>query len=210
MDGSVGTFAMTPDDPMNATSGRQPEAESRSAPTRLIDRPSLPPGNESEWAPTAFLYRPARNAMQSGPRRTSWILQLEPQRPLGLEPLMGWTSGDDPARHVRIPFRTRAAALEFAEKQGWRVYVLPENERKPVIKRYGDNFAFAKRSQGQSASHLLSAAKGESCKEDHVGSLAAAVDPLDAALETTFPASDPLPLWAGRIGPPDRDLGETA
>lgn len=53
---------------------------------------------------------------------------------------MGWTAGDDPARQVSLTFTTKEAALDFAERQGWRAIVLPENRRKPVIKSYVDNF----------------------------------------------------------------------
>jgi NADH dehydrogenase ubiquinone Fe-S protein 4 len=169
-------------------------------------------------APTALVYRPARNPMQSGPRIRKWVLQLEAQRPLSLDPLMGWTSGDDPARHIRLEFLTREAAIAFGEAQGWRVYSLPGNPRKPVLKSYRDNFVF-KQPQPARKNNWTSTDKKsstvETCEdgarpacetEDRNGKH---LDPLDEALESTFPASDPLPLWSGRIGPPARMGGET-
>ncbi|MFW8637407.1 NADH dehydrogenase ubiquinone Fe-S protein 4 [Cribrihabitans pelagius] len=95
---------------------------------------SLLPKSSDFAAPIAFVYRPARNPMQSAPRSRNWLLQLEPQRPLELEPLMGWTSCSDPARQIRLTFPTREAAFRFGKEQGWRVYALPENERKPARK----------------------------------------------------------------------------
>ncbi|SDO93457.1 ETC complex I subunit conserved region [Lutimaribacter pacificus] len=91
-------------------------------------------------APLALIHWPARSAMTSGPRSKSWRLVLQVTQPQWLEPLMGWTAGNDPARQVSLTFTTKEAALDFAERQGWRVIVLPENRRKPVIKSYADNF----------------------------------------------------------------------
>lgn len=170
-------------------------------------------------APAAFVYRPARNPMQSGPRTRKWVLQREATRPLTLEPLMGWTSGDDPARHIRLEFSTREAAVAFGKAQGWRVYVLPENPRKPVLKSYRDNFAFKQPQSAETDTRTSTDANAKSpiaCDnrsggadetEDQNG---LHFDLLDEALASTFPASDPLPLWSGRIGPPARMGGETA
>ncbi len=102
--------------------------------------PQLP-----EDAPVALIYRPARSAMTSGPRPKEWRLSLEARRPQWLEPLMGWTAGDDPHRQISLTFTTREAAVDFARLQGWRPLVLPENRRKPVIKSYGDNFRATRR-----------------------------------------------------------------
>lgn len=170
-------------------------------------------------APAAFVYRPARNPTQSGPRTRKWVLQREATRPLTLEPLMGWTSGDDPARHIRLEFSTREAAVAFGKAQGWRVYVLPEKPRKPVLMSYRDNFAFK---QPQSAetdtptstnanAKSRAASDNRSCGADETKDRnRKPFDSLDEALESTFPASDPLPFWSGRIGPPARIGGATA
>ncbi|MEO1221859.1 MAG: NADH dehydrogenase ubiquinone Fe-S protein 4, partial [Pseudomonadota bacterium] len=102
---------------------------------RLVD-----PREASGTAPIALIHRPARSAMTSGPRAKAWRLDLQVTRPQWLEPLMGWTAGDDPARQISLTFTTKQAAVEFARLQGWRATVLPENRRKPVIKSYADNF----------------------------------------------------------------------
>src|ERR1035438_9960732 len=42
---------------------------------------------------TARIFKPAKNAMQSGAAKTKeWQLDYEPEQPRAIEPLMGWTS----------------------------------------------------------------------------------------------------------------------
>ena len=42
---------------------------------------------------TARIFKPAKNAMQSGKAKTKeWQLDYEPEKPRVVEPLMGWTS----------------------------------------------------------------------------------------------------------------------
>lgn len=57
--------------------------------------------------PMAFVYHPARNPMQSGPRARNRVQQMDPQQPLNIEPLKGWTGGDDPSRNIPIEFSSR-------------------------------------------------------------------------------------------------------
>ncbi|MGA7803649.1 NADH dehydrogenase ubiquinone Fe-S protein 4, partial [Bradyrhizobium sp.] len=45
---------------------------------------------------TARIFKPAKNAMQSGKAKTrEWQLEYEPELPRSIEPLMGWTSSSD-------------------------------------------------------------------------------------------------------------------
>ena len=50
----------------------------------------------------ARIYRPARNAMQSGKARTKqWrSLDYEPESPRTIDPLMGWTASGDMRQQV--------------------------------------------------------------------------------------------------------------
>jgi len=72
----------------------------------------------------AVIYKPARSAMTSGKARTrDWKLRFEPRsRPL-IEPLMGWTGCDDTLSQVELTFRSAAAAVAYARRQGLR-YIL--------------------------------------------------------------------------------------
>jgi hypothetical protein len=80
--------------------------------------PSTIPSVFSEDA-VAVIYRPARSAMTSGKANTRhWKLRFERRTPPFIEPLMGWTGGDDPLTQVELTFPTREAAVGYAERQG--------------------------------------------------------------------------------------------
>ena len=67
----------------------------------------------------AVIHQPSRSAMTSGKRRTrEWMLSFERRTPPFIEPLMGWTGGDDTLVQVSLSFPNRAAAIAFAERQG--------------------------------------------------------------------------------------------
>ncbi len=97
---------------------------------------------------TARIYKPARNAMQSGTARTkAWILEFEPEAPRVVEPLMGWTSSTDMKSQVRLCFDTREAAVAYCERHGiaYQVMLPKEPARRSIA--YADNFAFQRRGQ---------------------------------------------------------------
>ena len=76
-------------------------------------------GREPSPRPRALIYKPAKSAMTSGRAATKqWLLEFEPQSPLFIEPLMGWTSSTDPMSQVRLTFPTREAAVAFAKRHG--------------------------------------------------------------------------------------------
>jgi len=55
----------------------------------------------------ARIYKPTRNAMQSGKARTKlWLLEYEQERPREVDPLMGWTSSSDMRQQVQLEFDT--------------------------------------------------------------------------------------------------------
>lgn len=92
---------------------------------------------------TARIYRPARNAMQSGKGKSkSWLMVYEPQVPRGIEPLMGYTSSTDMRQQVRLSFDTQEEAEAYAKRNGIPYFVQQPNE--PTEKRvnYTDNFRF--------------------------------------------------------------------
>ena len=65
----------------------------------------------------ARIYKPARNAMQSGRARTKlWLLEYEPESARVPDPLMGWTSSHDMRQQVALEFDTREEAVAYAEK----------------------------------------------------------------------------------------------
>jgi hypothetical protein len=94
---------------------------------------------------TARIYKPAKTAMQQGLAATrEWVLEYEAERPLGIEPLMGWTSSSDTRGQVRMSFATRQEAIAFATRQGipFRVDDAQKSELRP--KSYAENFKFGR------------------------------------------------------------------
>jgi len=92
---------------------------------------------------TARIYKPARNAMQSGQGKSQrWLLDFEPAARREVEPLMGWTSSSDMQAQVRMWFDTREEAVAYAVKHGLAYRV---EDPKPQTRRaqsYSDNFKF--------------------------------------------------------------------
>ena len=96
----------------------------------------------------ARIYRPARNAMQSGTAKTHlWVLEHGPASTREVDPLMGWTSSSDTQSQVRLRFETKEAALAYAAEHGIDAVVHDPNVRQPNIRPggYGENFATGRR-----------------------------------------------------------------
>jgi hypothetical protein len=93
----------------------------------------------------ARIFKPARNAMQSGTANTKdWVLEFKPQAPRSIEPLMGWTSSVDTMQQVRLFFDTKEQAMAYAEREGIPYEVLPEAPARPTRKSYSDNFRWGR------------------------------------------------------------------
>lgn len=93
------------------------------------------------------IYKPPKNAMQSGTNDThQWILDFE-QRQRWENPTMGWASTGDPLSNMRLKFTEQEDAVAFCEKNGWAYLVEEARERKPLKPSYAANFAWNKRSR---------------------------------------------------------------
>jgi hypothetical protein len=94
----------------------------------------------------AKIYRPAKNAMQSGKALTKrWRLEFVLSSAPRPDALMGWISGADPNEQVRIDFDSKEGAIAFARTHGIPHQVIDPPEPAPQIKSYSDNFAFRRR-----------------------------------------------------------------
>ncbi len=94
----------------------------------------------------AKIYRPARNAMQSGKANTrEWILEYDTVGSRATDPLMGWTSSNDTRSQLRLKFDTREEAIAFAQREGIEFTVREPREPKRIIKSYAENFASNRR-----------------------------------------------------------------
>ncbi len=89
----------------------------------------------------ARIYRPARNAMQSGQGKSKqWVLVFEPAAPREIDPLMGYTSSADTRQQVRLSFESLEEAEAYAQKNGIAYTVQPAHDATPQRKSYPDNF----------------------------------------------------------------------
>lgn len=96
----------------------------------------------------ARIYKPARNAMQSGTAKTRlWILEFAQGASKEVDPLMGWTGSADTQSQVRLRFETLEAAEEYARDRGIEYDVAQPKTRAANIRPrgYGENFATDRR-----------------------------------------------------------------
>jgi NADH dehydrogenase ubiquinone Fe-S protein 4 len=77
----------------------------------------------------AVIYRPSRSAMTSGSANSrKWKLRFEHRSPPVIEPLMGWTGGEDPLAQVEMTFPSAQAAIAYARHQGLEFALRDPNE----------------------------------------------------------------------------------
>lgn len=96
----------------------------------------------------ARIYKPSRNAMQSGTAKSKlWVLDYEPEQPRQVEPLMGYTSSGDMKSQLRLRFDTKEEAIAYAERHGIAYQV--QEPKEPVRRKiaYSDNFSFRRLGQ---------------------------------------------------------------
>jgi hypothetical protein len=90
---------------------------------------------------TARIYRPARNAMQSGKGKSkNWVLVFEPAVARSIDPLMGYTSSSDMNQQVKLSFETQEEAEAYAQRNGIPYAVQPAHDPSPKRVSYPDNF----------------------------------------------------------------------
>ena len=93
---------------------------------------------------TARIYKPARNAMQSGKGKAKeWFLEFVRETRPTADPLMGWTSGDT-STQVKLRFDTQAEAEDYARRNGIAFTVEAEAPSRLQKKSYPDNFKFGR------------------------------------------------------------------
>ena len=81
--------------------------------------------------------------MQSGEAKTKyWLLEYLPEHKKFIDPLMGWTGGEDTQQQVKIRFATLEKAVSYAQSKGINFEVQENHPRKKIKKSYADNFAY--------------------------------------------------------------------
>ena len=93
------------------------------------------------------IYKPAKNAMQSGTAGIKrWKIEFDNQQRWENN-LMGWASSADPVSNILLDFANKEDAVAFAEKHGWEYTLEDPKERLPKAKSYALNFAWNKRTR---------------------------------------------------------------
>jgi len=91
----------------------------------------------------ARIYKPAKNAMQSGKARTKlWVLEYEPETARGIDPLMGWTSSSDMRQQLCLEFDTAEEAVAYATRHAIPYQVFEPHIASQKSKSYAENFRF--------------------------------------------------------------------
>lgn len=91
------------------------------------------------------IYKPARTAMQSGPRNTrEWVMEPLSADPKFIEPMLGWVGSKDTSQQLRLRFATEAEALEFAARQGYEIVRVTPKTKVIRPKSYAANFDYAR------------------------------------------------------------------
>jgi len=93
------------------------------------------------------IFKPAKNAMQSGTNNIHrWRMEFE-TRERWENPLMGWASSGDPLSNLNIDFSSKDDAIAFCDKNGWPWFVEEPVDKKPKAKTYGANFSWNKKTR---------------------------------------------------------------
>ena len=88
----------------------------------------------------AKIYIPTKNAMQSGLNKSNkWIIEFNTKK-TGTNPLMGWESSTDTLSELKLEFRTKELAIEYANKNKIDFEIVEPQKRKIIKKAYADNF----------------------------------------------------------------------
>ena len=94
--------------------------------------------------PEARIYRPTKNAMQSGTANTRrWVLEFEPACARAIDPADRLDQlAPTPASKCGSSSTIVTAAVAYAEANGIAHQVSQPNQAKPKIKSYADNFRY--------------------------------------------------------------------
>ena len=88
----------------------------------------------------AKIFKPTKNAMQSGLGKSDkWVIEYIVDQP-GINPLMGWESSTDTLSELSLEFSSKDKAIEYAKKNKIEFEIIEEKKRKIVKKSYSDNY----------------------------------------------------------------------
>ena len=89
----------------------------------------------------AKIYQPTKNAMQSGDKVKSWILEYEGiKKDEFIDPVMGWTGSSDPNNQIKLYFVSSEEAVIYSKKNNIPYEVLSNDKKHFTVKHYSENF----------------------------------------------------------------------
>jgi hypothetical protein len=104
--------------------------------------------------PRAKIYRPAKNAMQSGKAKTKcWRMEYEPIAKGTPEPLMGWNTMPDTRSQLKLDFPSKEEAVAYAEAKRIPYEVIEPHAAAIPPKAYAENFSFNRRQSSEGANN---------------------------------------------------------
>ena len=78
--------------------------------------------------------------MQSGSKKyNKWAIEFITEKP-GINPLMGWESSTDTYSELKLQFKSKDLAIEYAKKNNIIYELIESKTRKTNKKSYADNF----------------------------------------------------------------------
>lgn len=93
------------------------------------------PFSKSPCLPTmydAVIYRPAKNAMQSGLKTSVWQVRLLRTNATLIDPVMRWYSDQSTHKQTCLQFETIQAALAYTKAHKLNVYIQKDLPRAPT------------------------------------------------------------------------------
>ena len=86
---------------------------------------------------TARIFRPCKSAEQSGTANSqTWLLEFSTSKKTTIEPIMGWNSSDEPMSQVKLRFKTKQEAIDYAKRVGIEFKITEPNHALQHIKSY--------------------------------------------------------------------------
>ncbi len=93
----------------------------------------------------ARIYRPSKNAMQSGIGSTKlWRLEYAPESPKSFDHVMGYCSSSDMKSQIKLSFESQEDAIDYCKRHGIPFELMEEQSRKHRPRTYAENFKYGR------------------------------------------------------------------
>ena len=92
----------------------------------------------------ARIYQPSKSATQSA-KFNFWIIEFDSNEKPNIDDKMLWISSSNTQDKVRIKFKNKKNAIDFAKKNNIDFIVIEPAKRKITPKSYADNFSADKK-----------------------------------------------------------------